>query len=164
MLGEVRGQEGACGSHGTVARSCPCRRLCRNFRTGQSTRGWIERRGTARQDGASWGPQPEVRRPRKGRGPNDSPARRPSSRATSASFGENVRSSGRGPSTLSRRGLALAREGGDGPKRRLTAKGPTRRMSRASRRGARHRTGSGRPRRHPNVGPRQSRGKGVLAA
>ena len=127
--------------------------------------GWLERRVAARQDGVSWGPQPEARRPRKGRGPTTSPARRPSSRVTSASFGENVRSGGRGPSTPARRGLAPAREGVDGPRRRLMATGPTRGMSHASseRRATPQLVQPG-----PDVAPAsacaQSRGKGVLAA
>ena len=66
-----------------------------------------DRRDAIRQDGASRGPQREARRPRKGRG-HRSPARRRTSRPTSASFGEHVRSRGRGPSTPNRRRQALA--------------------------------------------------------
>ena len=119
-----------------------------------------------RHDGASWGPQCEARRPRKGRG-HRSPARRHSSRRTSASFGEHVRIRGRGPSTPTRRRQALACRRVDGPRACLATGGPANGSLSASRRGARHRAGRARARRcdaTPRALPRERSPCGMTLA
>ncbi len=124
-----------------------------------------QRRDAPRHDGASRGPRCEARRPRKGRGPRSSPAHRPSSRATSASFGEHVRTGGRGPSMSFRSGQSSLGEAGRGPGARLAQSGPTRKS--VTRLVSRRVTPSWSTPATTSLSTsacEQSRGKGVLAA
>ncbi len=115
-------------SHGTVAGPCPDRCLRRISRWDRSAGQGFRRRDAACQEGVSWGPHREARRPRKGRGVS-SPASQSSSRVTSTSFGEHVRSRGRGPSTHCRPGHRPGPGGGAATAevRRFTARGPAQR-------------------------------------